>query len=115
MDALLGQFGLDSTFFIELAIIAGLFVLLSNVYFKPFLKLFEARHKRTIEDREAAERLMTQAQFKLEEYKRLLTEERLASKNSFEQSLQEARKQESEILAQAREEAKKITQDAAIN
>jgi len=113
VDALLGQLGLDNTFFVQLAIIAALFLLLSNFYFKPFLKLFEARHKRTVEDREAAERLMAQAQAKLEEYKKLLTEERIAAKASFDATLQEARKQESEILSQAREEAKKITHDAA--
>jgi len=113
VDALLDQLGLDNSFFVELGIIAALFLVLSKLYFQPFLKLFEARHKRTVEDREAAERLMIQAQSKLDEYKRLLTEERLAAKKSYEMALLEARKQEFELLAEAREEAKKITQDAA--
>jgi F-type H+-transporting ATPase subunit b len=112
VSALLDQLGLDNTFFVEFVIIAALFFVLSNFYFRPFLKLFEARHKKTVEDREAAERLMIQAQAKLDEYKRLLSEERLAAKKSYEAALLEARKQEFELLAEAREEAKKITQDA---
>ncbi len=53
MEALLNQLGLDNTFFVELAIIAVLFFALSHFYFRPFLKLFEARLKKTVEDREA--------------------------------------------------------------
>ena len=113
MNALLDQLGLDNSFFLELAIIAVIFFFLANFYFRPFLKLFEFRHKRTIEDREAAERLMTQAQAKLEEYKRLLSEERLAAKKDYDLALQEVRKLEAELMAQAREEAKQITQAAA--
>ena len=113
MDALLDQLGLDNTFFIELALIASLFFILSSFYLKPFLRLFQARHKRTVEDKEAAERLMEQAHSKLEEYKRLLTEERVAAKKGFDSALAEARIQESKLIAEAREEAKKITQDAA--
>ncbi|MEO7161633.1 MAG: ATP synthase F0 subunit B [Bdellovibrionia bacterium] len=113
MDALLNQLGLDNTFFIELAIIAALFFALSHLFFRPFLKLFEARHKKTVEDREAAVRMMAQAQGKLEEYKRLLSEERLMNKKALDAALVEAKKKESEFLAEARDEAKKITQEAA--
>ena len=113
MNALLDQLGLDNTFFIELFIIAVLFFVLSRLYFKPFLKLFEARHKRTVEDRAAAEKLMVQAQAKLDEYKRQLSEERMAAKKGFDFALAEARKQEAQLLGEARETAKKITQEAA--
>ena len=113
MDALLDQLGLDKTFFIEFALIAALFLFLSKVYFKPFLKLFEARHKKTVEDREAAEKLLAEAHSRLEEYKRVLAEERTSARREYEALLLEARKQESQLLAEAREEAKKITQEAA--
>lgn len=113
MDALLDQLGLDNSFFIEFGIIAVLFLALSQFYFRPFLKLFEARHKRTVEDREAAERLMAQANAKLEEYKRILSEERLQAKKGYDLALAEARKEESKILGEARDEAKKMAQEAA--
>jgi len=112
VDALLDQLGLNYSFFIELAIFAVLFLVLSQVYFKPFQKLFEQRYKRTVEDREAAEKLLAQAQAKFDEYSRLLTEERIQAKKDYEQVLSDARKQETELIAQAREEAKKITQEA---
>lgn len=112
MNAFLDQLGLNSTFFIELGIFAVLFPLLGHVYFRPFLKLFELRHKRTVEDKEAAERILAQAQMKLDEYKRILSEERMAAKKHFDAVLLEASKQESEILAQAREQSKKVTQEA---
>jgi F-type H+-transporting ATPase subunit b len=113
VNALLDQLGLDNSFFLELGMIAVLFLVLSHFFFKPFLKLFEARHKRTVEDREAAARLLVQANSKLEEYKRILTDERVSAKKAYDATLAEAKKQESELLAQAREEAKKITQEAA--
>lgn len=113
MDALLDQLGLDKTFFIELALFAVLFFILTPLYFQPFMKLFQARHKKTVEDKEAAEKLLSEANHKLEEYKRLLVEERTAAKKEYEAVLLEARKQEAQLLAEARDEAKKITQEAA--
>jgi F-type H+-transporting ATPase subunit b len=112
VDAILDQLGLNNTFFIEFGIFAVTFLILGNVFFKPFMKLIEARHKKTVEDRESAEKLMAQATSKLEEYKRILAEERLAAKKGYDLALAEARKQEDELLGQARDEAKRITQEA---
>jgi F-type H+-transporting ATPase subunit b len=112
VDALLDQLGLNNSFFLELAIIAVLYFILASLYFKPFLKLFEARHKKTVEDKEAAEHLMSQANLKFEEYKKILADERLSARQQLEEAIAEARKLESQILAEARDEAKKITQEA---
>ena len=112
MSGILDQLGLDRTFFYQFATFAVLFFLLGNIYFKSFLKLFEARRKRTVEDREAAEKLMAQAQTKFDDYKRRLAEERAGTKQEFERLLADARKEEAAILSHARGEAKKITQDA---
>ncbi len=112
MDALLEQLSLNNSFFIEFGIISVLFFFLSNLYFKPFLKLFEARHKRTVEDRESAVQLLAEANAKLEEYQRLLLQERMAAKKELDAALDAARKQEAGLLAHAREESKKITQEA---
>ncbi len=113
MSAILEQLGIDHTFFYQLALFAVLFIVLANVYFKPFQKLLDARHKKTVEDREAAEKLMAQAEAKFEEYKRRMAEERLAAKKDYEAILAEAKKDEAAILAKAREDAKRITQEAA--
>ncbi|MBC7692988.1 MAG: ATP synthase F0 subunit B [Methylotenera sp.] len=112
MAAILQQLGLDQTFFTEFAIFAVLFLVLSNLYFKPFLKLFEARNKRTVQDRAAAEKLVSQAHSKIEEYKTQLSQARADARKDFDAVLLETKKEEAEILSHARNEAKKITQDA---
>lgn len=112
MSTILEQFELNQTFFIEFGIIAVLFAFLSNGYFKHFLKLFEARHKRTVEDREAAEKLIAQATAKFDEYKEKISLERVAAKQDYEMILTAVKKEEAAIIGAARNEAKKITQDA---
>lgn len=113
MSAILDQLGLDSTFFVQFFIFAILFVFLGKFYFAPFLQLFEIRHKKTVEDRETAEKLMLQAQAKLDEYKRKLSEERASALREYEGAINEAKKEEATIFAHAREQAKKLTQEAA--
>jgi F0F1-type ATP synthase membrane subunit b/b' len=113
VSAIFEQLELNQTFFIQLALFAVLFLLLKPLYFKPFLKLFEARHKSTVADQEAAEKLMADAQAKLDEYKRRLSEERAAARKEFDALIDQAKKEEAAFLQHAREEAKKITQQAA--
>ncbi len=113
MANLLSQFGLDQSFFVLFGVFTVLFMLMSQVFFKPFLKLIQARHKRLVEDREAAESLLVQAQTKFEDYNRKIQDARLSARAEMESILADARKQESEILNTARTEAKKITQEAA--
>lgn len=112
MSAILEQLELNRTFFIELVIFAVFFAVLKQVYFKPFLSLIEMRHKRTVADREAAERLMEQAKARLEEYKKRLADERVGARKDFEDILNQAKKEETVILSHARDEARKITQAA---
>lgn len=112
MSAILEQLELNSTFFIQFALLAVLFAVLTPLYFKPFLGLFEARHRRTVEDKQSAEEMLAQADAKFEEYKRLINEERIAARKEIESAIEAARKEESAILAKASEEAKKITQEA---
>jgi F-type H+-transporting ATPase subunit b len=113
VSAILEQLEINQTFFVQLAIFAILYFILSAVYFRPFLRLFEHRHEKTVADREAAERLMAQANLKFDEYKARLAEERHAAKKEYDAVLLEAKKQESTILAHARDEARKISLEAA--
>jgi F-type H+-transporting ATPase subunit b len=113
VNAILAQLELNETFFYQLGIFIFVFLMLGNFYFKPFLKLFHARHQRTVADREAAEALMGQAQAKFDEYKARLAQERAAARAEYEALLTHTKKDETAILAAARAEAKKITQEAA--
>ena len=112
MNDILEQLELNQTFFIQLALFAVVFLILSQVYFKPFLKLFDIRHQKTVRDREMADKLMADAKEKLESYRKRMADERSAAKKEYETVLAEAKKHEAEFLAKAREEAKKITQEA---
>ncbi len=110
---LLKQLGFDNTFFVQIIVFALVFFLLSKLFFKPFLQLFELRHRRTVSDQEAAEKLMAQAEAKLAEYRDRLSEERAKSRKEYEAILETARKEEAKLLSHAREEAKRLTQEAA--
>ncbi len=110
MNAILEQLGLDRTFFIEMGIFLVLFLFLSKFYFRPFLALFEARYRKTIGDREKAEKLMRDAQTKMDDYKRTLSDARINARAEYDLALLEAKKLEALELSKAREEAKKITQ-----
>lgn len=110
---ILRQLEIDHTVFIQLGLFIVVFWALSRVYFGPFLKLFEARHQKTVRDRESAEKIMAQAEEKLKDYTSQLQEARMQAKAAYQQALEEAKKQEAEILTQARGEAKKITQEAS--
>jgi F-type H+-transporting ATPase subunit b len=115
MATIFEQLGLNQTFFVQFVIFLVVFLILGNLYFKPFLHLFEARHKRTVEDRDAAEKLMAQANSRFEEYRRRLAEERATARKELEAVLAEVKKEEATLLGTARSEAKKITQEALEN
>jgi F-type H+-transporting ATPase subunit b len=113
VSAVIEQLGLDQTFFFQFVIFWVVFLLLARIFFRPFLGLFEARHKRTVEDREAAEKLLAQAEARFEEYKKRLVDARLEAKREYDAEIAQAKKEEAALLHAARDEAKKITQEAA--
>ena len=110
MGAILEQLEVNSTFFIELALFAALFFILPTFFFRPFQRLIEARHQKTVEDREKAEKLILQANEKLEEYRTKIHAERARVQADLEKALGEAKEQETALLGAARNEAKKISQ-----
>lgn len=110
MAAILAQLGLDQTFFIQFAIFTAIFFIVPPLFFKPFQKLIQARHDKTVADRERAEELVRQANAKLEEFKARMAEERARARGEYEKAIAEVKAEENKILSAAREEAKKITQ-----
>jgi len=111
--AILTQLGLDQTFFVQFFLFVLVFLLTSQFYFKPFLRLIDARHRRTVADREAAEKIMAEAQSKFESYKAQIQAERAEGRKEVEGAIQAAKKTEAELLSRARDEAKRITQETA--
>lgn len=112
MAAILEQLELNATFFYQFVLFAVVFVFLTKVYFRPFLKLIELRHRRTVEDRESAEKLAAQAEARLQEYQQKLAEIRAQLRAESDAILGQAKAKESELLGAARDEAKRLTQEA---
>lgn len=112
MAAILGQLGIDHTFYIQFGIFFVLFLVIPNLFFKPFQKLIEERHQKTSADADKAGQLVAQANAKMEEYKTRLNEERSRIRAEIEKSIALTKAEETKILGEAREEAKKITQAA---
>ena len=110
MAEILAQLGIDQTFYIQFAVFVAIFLILPSLFFKPFQKLIEARHQKTVADRERAEELVKQANAKLEEFRTRMTEERTRARAEHERVISEVKAEEAKILGVAREEAKKITQ-----
>ena len=63
------QLGINHSFFIEFAIIAGLYFILSPFYFRPYQSLFEKRERETIGAQKEAQSLEASAAEKLALYK----------------------------------------------
>lgn len=113
MAEILAQLGIDQTLYVQFAVFAVIFLIVPTLFFRPFMKLLEARHQKTVTDRERAEELVKQANAKLEEFKTRMTEERVRARAEHERVIAEVKLEEARILGVAREEAKKITQVSA--
>lgn len=112
LSSLLEQLGVNSTLFVQLAVVAFFFTAMRFIFFKPFQALFDARHQALVEDAKAAERMIVQANEKLGEYQRVLGEARKSAQREVDVQLSRAKEEESKILQSAREEVKKIFQEA---
>ncbi|MCM0604789.1 MAG: ATP synthase F0 subunit B [Xanthomonadaceae bacterium] len=112
MSEIATQLGLDQTFYIQFVLIAILYAFLTIVYFKPFQKLLEKRHKKTVSDRVESERVLAELKEKLNEYEAQMTLAQKKARGRMDEILSDAKKKEAEILGAARNEAKNTTQAA---
>ncbi len=110
---ILEKLGVNYTYFIQLGIFIILFMILRAGYFKPFQKLFEARHRKTVEDRRAAEALLAQAEARFAEYEAKIKKARESANLEYEAIVSQGKKKEAELFARAREEVKGIHQGAS--
>jgi len=114
VTAILDQLGLDSTFFTQLVVFVVLFGFLGQFFFRPFQRLIEERHHRTVQDREAANAMIAKASAQMEEYQAKLHAARIEARAELEAVLASAKSEEARILGAARDEAKKITQQVSM-
>ena len=106
------QLGLNWTILFHIGFFSVIFVILSRVYFRPFLKLFREREKRTQEDAEEAERILEEVKQLRTQYEDRLHQAKETARTEYVQILSEAKAKEAEWLGKAREEAKEATQNA---
>lgn len=112
MSEIASQLGLDQTFYTQFILIAVLYAFLTVVYFKPFQKLLEKRHHKTVGERAEADRVIAELKEKLAEYEAQLAIAQRKARANMEAILLDAKTKENEILTAARTEAKNTTQAA---
>ena len=107
---ILQQLGLDVTVFYQFALFTVLFLVIPPLFFRPYQRLIELRLARTVDDQKKAEDLTKLAQEKIREYREKISAERLKSRAEYEKFVSDLKVQESQILSEARVQAKEITQ-----
>lgn len=112
MEAIIQQFKINYTLFYQFAIFAITFFVLGPLFFRPYLRLFELRRQRTVEDKLLAEKAQQEAAQKKEEYLRTLNEAKQKARQTYEASLEKTKAEEAKILSDARNEAKTVISEA---
>jgi F-type H+-transporting ATPase subunit b len=107
LTSLIEQFGINSSYFIQVGVFLAFIFLSRALYFKPFAGLLEARHQALVKDAESAQKMIEQAQTKLAEYQRLVAEARTQGQAEVEKIMNSAKAEESKLLQNAREEVKR--------
>ncbi len=106
----LQQLGIDSSFFIQFGVFFVVFLVIPQMFFKPFQRLVELRLQKTQEDRVKAEELTRLANEKFATYREKIQAERHKVRGEYEKLLSELKTQEAHLIGEARAEAKAITQ-----
>lgn len=112
MESILQSLGINQTIFIQLGLFVAIYLILTRVYFKPFMKLIELREQRTKEDKESAKKLLIEAEEKFAEYQALIRKAKEEAHAVFDDVVSKAKSKEREILEQSKNEVKNINQEA---
>jgi F-type H+-transporting ATPase subunit b len=107
MSDILEQLDINQTFFLQFALFAIFFFVLSAIYLKPFQKIIQQRNQRLKNDAEGATELLRTVEAKLQEYEKSLAQIRIEAKTQYDLALTDARTQEDAALHQHKEELKK--------
>jgi F-type H+-transporting ATPase subunit b len=103
---------LDYTLFIQLIIFLVFMVIMKKIYLNPYLETFQERENTVKALIEEANKNNQQAQVILEEVEKLLNKAKEESKKILEQAHQETNQIVADILRKAQEEAEKEIQEA---
>lgn len=102
---------LNLTLIIQLAVVLSLMVILSQIAFKPFLSLLQARKERIEGAEKRARELQQQAEELIERYREAISAAQAQGAAIREEIRQESLAKEMEILQQAMEEANQVIKE----
>ncbi|MCJ7493342.1 MAG: ATP synthase F0 subunit B [Deltaproteobacteria bacterium] len=102
---------LNLTLIIQLAVVLSLMVILSQIAFKPFLSLLQARKERIEGAEKRARDLQQQAEKLIERYREAISAAQAQGATIREEIRQESLAKEMEILQQAMEEANQVIKE----
>lgn len=102
---------LNLTLIIQLAVVLSLMVILSQIAFKPFLSLLQARKERIEGAEKRARELQQQAEELMERYREAISAAQAQGATIREEIRQESLAKEMEILQQAMEEANQVIKE----
>lgn len=111
MSGILQQLEINQTVFYQMALFFVGFILLSQIYLKPFQRLIEKRRHKLKNEVEGAAELLRSVESKIAEYEKTLHDLRTEARQNYEKSLGDARSQEDLAVNQYRAALKKEYQE----
>ncbi len=113
MTEILEQLQINVTFLIQFALFAITFIMLTQVYIRPFQRLIEKRNHKLKSEASGALELLKAVEAKVADYEKTLQSLKVEAKNNYEKAVGEIRQKEDAALAQFRDNLKKEYQNAS--
>lgn len=113
MNSILEQLEINHTFLYQFVAFIAFYLILSQLYLKPFQKLIEKRHAKLKDDVDSSNELMKSIDAKMGDYQKALMQARTDARLQSEKVIAEARASEEAKIAALKEEIKRDYQKAA--
>ncbi len=107
MNEILEQLEINKTFFYQFVLFGAFFLILSQIYLKPFQRLIEKRNQKLKDDVESSAELLKSIDSRIAEYENALATTRAQAIQSYESTMAEVRANEQASLNQLKDELKK--------
>jgi F0F1-type ATP synthase membrane subunit b/b' len=113
MNSILEQLEINHTFLYQFVLFIGFYIILTQVYLKPFQRLIEKRAKKLNADVDASNELMKAIDQKMAEHQKALNEARTEARLTSEKVISETRSAEEAKMNALKDEIKKEYQKTA--
>jgi F-type H+-transporting ATPase subunit b len=113
MNSILEQLEINHTFLYQFVLFVFFYLVLSQLYLKPFQRLIEKRAQRLKDDVDSSTDLMKAIDQKMAEYQKALQEARTEARLSSEKAIAAARAKEDATVNALKDEIKKDYQKTA--